>query len=83
MFLVVSNTDFSSCADDNTIYDSGNSIADVISSLQELAEKLFQRFSLNQMKGNTNKSHLIVSSDEPIEIRVDESLIKTAPVKSC
>ena len=48
----------------------------VISSLQESAEKLFQWFSHNQMKGNTDKCHLIVSTDEPIEIRVGESLIK-------
>ena len=68
LLLVISNTDFSSYADDNTIYDSGNSIDDVISFLQESAEKLFQWFSHNQMKGNTDKCNLIVSTDEPIEI---------------
>ena len=30
------------------------------------------------MKGNTDKCHLIVSTDEPIEIRVGESLIKNS-----
>ena len=35
LFLVISDTDFSSYADDNTIYDSGNSIDEVVSSLQE------------------------------------------------
>ena len=75
---MISNTDFSSCADDNTIYDSGNSTDDVISSLHESAEKLFQCFSHNQMKGNTDKCHLIVSTDEPIEIPVGESLIKSS-----
>ena len=44
LFLAISNTDFSSYADDNTIYDSGNSTDDVISSFQESAEKLFQWF---------------------------------------
>ena len=78
LLLVISNTDFSSYADDNTIYDSGNSIDDVISSLQESAENLFQWFSHNQMKGNTDKCHLTVSTDEPIEIRVGESLIKSS-----
>ena len=78
LFLVISNTDFSSYADDNTIYDSGNSIDDVISSVLESAEKLFQWFSHNQMKGNTDKCHLIVSTDEPIGIRVGESLIKSS-----
>ena len=78
LFLVISNTDFSSYADDNTIHDSGNSIDDVISSLQESAEKLFQWFSHNQMKGNTDKCYLTVSTDKPIEIRVGESLIKSS-----
>ena len=68
LFLVINDTDFSSYADDNTIYDSGNSIDEVISSLQVSAEKLFQWFSNNQMKGNTEKCHLIVSTDQPIEI---------------
>ena len=76
LFLVISNTDFSSYADDNATYDSGNSIDDVISSLQESAEKLFQWFSHNQMKGNTDKCHLIISTDGPIEIRVGDSDIK-------
>ena len=30
------------------------------------------------MKGNTDKCYLIVSTDEPIEIRVGESLIKSS-----
>ena len=30
------------------------------------------------MKGNTEKCHLIVSTDEPIEIWIGESLIKSS-----
>ena len=52
LFLVISDTDFSSYTNDNAIYDSGNSIDDVISSSQESAEKLLEWFSHNQMKGN-------------------------------
>ena len=37
---------------------------------------MFQWFSHNQIKANADKNHLIVSTDEPIEIRVSESLIK-------
>ena len=76
MYFKISDTDFSSYADDNTIYDSGNRIDEVISSLQESAEKLFQGLSHNQMKGNADKCRLIVSTNELIEIRVGESLIK-------
>ena len=51
---------------------------EVISSLQKSTEKLFQWFSHNQMKGNTDKCHATVSTDEPIEIWVGESLIKNS-----
>ena len=78
LFLVISDTDFSSYADHNTIYDSCNSFDEVISSSQESAEKSFQWFSHNQMKGNTDKWHWIVSINEPIEIRVCESLINSS-----
>ena len=78
LFLVISDTNFSSYADDNSTYDSGNSIDEIISSLQESVEKLFQWFSHTQMKENTYKCHLIVSSDEPTEIRIGESLIKNS-----
>ena len=73
---MISDTDFSSHANYNTIYDSGKSIDEVILSLQVSAEKLFQWFSNDQMNRNTDKYHLIVSTDEPIEIRIGESLIK-------
>ena len=68
LFLVVKGTDFASYADDNTIYDIGESINDVIASLQDSSEKLFQCFSDNQLKGNTGKCYLIASSDDPAEI---------------
>ena len=56
---MINGIDFSSYADDNAIYDSGNNIDDVISSFQESAEKFFQWLSQNEMKGNTDKLHLI------------------------
>ena len=76
LFLVVKDTDFASYADDNTIYDIGDSINGVIASLQDSSEKLFQWFSDKQLKRNTDKCHLIVSSDDPTEIQVGESVIK-------
>ena len=76
LFLVVKDTDFASYADDDTIYDIGDGINDVIASLQNSSEKLFQWFSDNQLKRNTDKCHLIVSSDDPTEIQLGESVIK-------
>ena len=57
-------------------YEFGNRINDVISSLQESSEKLFQWFSDNQMKANADKCHLIVSTDKSLEIQIGESLAK-------
>ena len=76
LFFVLKDTDFASYADDNTIYDIGDSINDVIASLQDSSEKLFKWFSDNQLKGNTDKCHLIVSSDDSTAIKVGESVIK-------
>ena len=79
LFLLISDTNFSSYAEDNNIYiyNSGNSIDDVISSLQESAEKFLRWFSHNQIEENTDKCHLIVST-KPTEIGVGESQIKNS-----
>ena len=77
LFLVISDTDFSGYADYNTIYNFGNFIDDVIL-LQESSQKLFEWFSDNEMKGNADKCHLVVSTDESLEIRIRESLIESS-----
>ena len=76
LFLVVKDVNFANYADDNTIYQSANNVDDVINDLQLSAEKLFRWFSDNQMKGNTDKCHLIMSTNNNPEIQVGDSLIK-------
>ena len=49
LFLAMKETEFTSYADNNTLYDTGNTIEDVISSLQESSEKICEWFSNNQM----------------------------------
>ena len=44
LFLVVQNLDFASYADDNTIYDAGDNMDEVIFSLQESSKKHFKWF---------------------------------------
>ena len=48
----------------------------MIASLQVSSEKLFQWFPDNQLKGNTDKCHLIVIFGNHTEIQVGESAIK-------
>ena len=76
LFLAVQNVDFASYADDNTIYDASDNIDEVIFSLQESSEKLFKWFADNQIKFNENKCHLIVSTNELVEIQIGDFTIK-------
>ena len=78
MFLVVQNVDFASYADDNTIYDAGDNIDEVIFSLQESSKKLFKWFADNQMKANEDKCHLIVNTNELTEIKIGDFTIKNS-----
>ena len=77
-FLVVQNVDFKSYADDNTIYDAGDNIDEVIFSLQESYKKLFKWFADNQMKTNADKCHLIVSTNELTEIQIGDFSINNS-----
>ena len=77
LFLIIKDTDFASYANDNAIYKVCNCIRhDVIAYLQQSSEKLFKWFSDNQMKGNTNKWHLILSFNDSNEVKIGNSLIK-------
>ena len=78
LFLVAKDVNFASYVDDNTIYQSGRNVDDVINDLQLSAEKLFRWFSDNQIKGNTDKSHLTMSTNNTPELKVGDSLIKTS-----
>ena len=76
LFLFIKETEFTNYADDNTLYDAGNTIEDVILSLQESSKKLLKWFSDNQIQGNSGKCHLILSTSKPTKIRIGESLIE-------
>ena len=77
LFLVVQNVDFASYADDNTIYNSSENI-DVILSLQESSKQLFKWFYDNQMKSNSDKCRLIVSTNDTTEIQIGDFVIKSS-----
>ena len=76
--MSVKDLNFASYADDNTIYQTGRNVDDTINDLQLSVEKLFRWFSDNQMKGNTDKCHLIMSTNNAPERKVGDSLIKTS-----
>ena len=77
LLLIVDDIDIANYADDNTIYKEHENIDDLITSLQDAAAKLFKWFSDNQMKGNTDKCHLLLSKDESTEIYIGDSIIES------
>ena len=70
LFLIIDETEFVGYANDNTLYDAGNTTEDVVWSLQESYQNLFKWFSDNEMQGNSGKFHLILTTDEPAEMQV-------------
>ena len=76
LFLVVQNVDFSSYDDNNTIYDEGDNIYEVIFYLQESSKKPFKWFAVNQLKTNQDKCHLIVSTNDFTDIQIGDFSIK-------
>ena len=78
LFLIVKDVNIASFADDNTLYDSCDIIKEVILSLQSSSKKLFQWLSDNQMKGNTEKCHFIMSTDQYATFQLGDSIIERA-----
>ena len=65
-----------SCDDYKTLYDSCDTIEEVILSLQSSSKKLFQWLADNQIKGNAEKWHLIMSTSESVDFQLGSSLIQ-------
>ena len=78
LFLIVDDIDIANYPDDNTIYKEHENIDDLITSLQDAAAKLFKWFSDNQLRGNTDKCHLLLTKDESSEIHIGLSITESS-----
>ena len=61
--------DIANYADDNTPYVFSSDLDSVVFKLQENTKRNFKWFQNNNLMSNTEKSHLIVSSKENLEIQ--------------
>ena len=64
MFFEQKDVNFSVHADDNTPYSCDKNLEVLLSKLQICALKLFECFLNNHMKMNSDKCHLILSSND-------------------
>ena len=79
----MSKIDFASCAGHNAPYVSGDGIDYFIKSLEDDSINLFKWFLNNQMKGNSNKCHLITCKQSCKNLKIVMKILKTVPVKNC
>ena len=82
LFFIMNETDFASYADDNTPYVVGNNIEDVIIKLQNASLTLFQWFYDNQMKANPDKCHFICSTDDKVNMIVENQKMCDSPCEN-
>ena len=76
LFIMIHDISIANYADDNTPFVSGDTPLNVITSLENAAEKRFEWFTNNHMKSNQYKCHLLMSSLTPISIEVKDYIIK-------
>ena len=69
LFSIIEDTDIASYADVSTPYVSADNIDGVIKSLEDTSEIFFKWFSDNLIKINADKCHLLVSTNNIVEIK--------------
>ena len=75
-FITMNLYDIANYADDNTPYVSGRSIEEVVTSLEEVSEVIFQWFRDNQFQGNASKCHVLLSTDKQVHVNVGAAQIE-------
>ena len=77
LFYFLDNLDIASYADDITLYTVKENKESVLKVLETSSQKLFKWFKNNFMKANSDKSHLLLSCNEPSTLVIDGSSIGT------
>ena len=75
LFFVVKDIDIASYADDSTPFIVENNIDNVIASLEQVSDALFNWFKNNRLKNNVDKCHVLVSTNKPVGIKVGDYII--------
>ena len=75
LLFALQGHNIASYADDTTPFSLGDNITEVKSELELISKKLFAWLSVNQMKGNADKCHLITNKFSSDHILVENSLV--------
>ena len=82
LFFVVKDIDIASYADDRTPFIVENNIDNVIASLEQVCDALFNWFKINwfkinRLKSNVDKCHVLVSTNKPVGIKIGDFMKDT------
>ena len=67
-----------SYADNNTPHVCSENVDVTLEKWEEVGKVLFEWFSNNFLHANAEKGHLILSTDEPFSINIDNEVIKNS-----
>ena len=68
--MFTGSIDIASYTDDTTPYVCGVTLNSTVKSLEKIADLLFTWFNYNQMKGNEDKYHVILSSQGNVHVNI-------------
>ena len=75
LFFVLKDIDIASYADDSKAFIVENNIDNVIASLEQVSDALFNWLKNNRLKNNVDKCHVLVSTSKPVGIKVGDYTI--------
>ena len=78
LFYFLENTDIASYVYDHPLYSAEKNREAVINTIEPSSQVLFNWFSENFMKANSDKSHVLMSGTETTHANVDGSMIKSS-----
>ena len=70
LFFIIKDIDIASYADDTTPFIVENNIENVIASLEQVSENLFNWFKNNRLKSNADKCYVLVSTNKSIGVNI-------------
>ena len=81
LFFFVEEDNVTSYADDTTPYSNSKNVVTVLENIETKGKEVFNWFSMNYLKANPGKSHLLLTSRDEASIKIDDTDIKSSSSK--
>ena len=77
-FFVLKDIDIASYAGDSTPFIVANNIDNVIASLEQVSDALFNWLKNYRLKNNVDKCHVLVSTSKPVGVKIGDYTIDSS-----